>query len=257
MPFWEQKKRCENCKHYREDDPSGHAGVCNWQPPTKPFWKMIPEPEIAVRYDQGTDCETFAYDKHPAHPLDNARAYLALAQNNDVIPMRTYDRGTIDHGTARVVHHNRMCVTVDFLNARYRIRLDPVERPTRIHGGTVIGMERWGVDLSQPIQSAATFTVHPERAEPMLRNVKVGDKLQLIGYPPFDGMRRSARVVHVRPNEVVLKLGTRSVRHSHMVRKGPLAGTVMGDVWVLDTTDREEHTDENLRTPLERTESPA
>lgn len=233
MPFWQQIKRCENCQHFNRSDPSDSEGLCTWEPERKPEWMDVMEPVPRVHTD-GVFCDTYKHvpGRDQQHPLNEARAFLARANRGDTLPMRTYAIGEVDRAEAVVESHTRNFVNVRFLNGHYRIRYDATDRD---HAGTVIGMERWGVDTAGQIKRAgATFTVHPELAEGILTKLKVNDWITLIGYPPFDGQRKQARVMRVQPNRLVLQIGRRK---AYMHRRGPLAGVIDNDVFVLDTTE--------------------
>lgn len=243
MPFWQKIKRCENCQFFRRRDVSDTAGTCEWRPERAPGW-YGPAAHMPVTYDYGTECDAYRHlkEKDRTHPLDFARPFLATANKGDTIPMRTYDIGEVSRATAVVEQHGRSFVAVRFLNGLYRIRLEPTDRE---HGGTIIGMERWGVDTGGTIVRGETFTAHPDRAEPMLAKVKAGEFIPLIGYPPFDGQRRQAMVLRVQPNRLQIKLGRRK---AWMHRRGELAGVIEGDVYVLDTTE-DTHGSETQATP--------
>lgn len=230
MPFWEKVRRCENCRKWHQPDPSAVLGQCQHVPERSPFWAQPATHD--TRFDEGTTCPAYEHAKDKPHPLDNARAYLATAQVGDVLHMRTYNRDVVtSYQAAEVVRHNRNFVTVRMFNAYYRIRRDPAPRE---RGGTIIGMEQWGVDTSQPIMRAGVQREHPERAEGMLRKLAKGDTIRVMGYPPLDNMRKDATVLTLTAGTLTLRIGRRKVR---MHRKGPLAGITIDDVWVLDTTE--------------------
>lgn len=229
MPFWEQVRRCENCRKWKQADPNDAVGTCEHVPDRAPFWTQPTTHD--TRFDEGKQCPAYEHQKRKPHPLDHSQAYLASAQVGDVLPMRTYGISDItSYAHAEVVRHNRVFVTVRMFNASYRIRRTDCDRQ---HGGTVIGMEQWGVDIAQPIKRAGVQREHPERAEGMLRGLHVGDLVPLLGYPPLDNLRRQAKVMALSAATLTLRVGRRKVR---MYRKGPLAGLTIDDVWVLDTT---------------------
>lgn len=234
MAFWEKVRRCENCRKWKQPDPSAPVGTCEHVPDRAPFWTQPLTHD--TKWHDGMECPAYEHAKNKPHPLDNARSYLATAQVGDTLLMRTYTRGadtTFAH--ADVVRHNKNFVTVRMFNAFYRVRRDSAtDGSARYHGGTIIGMEQWGVDTSAPITRAGVQREHPERAEGMLRNVKKGGVINVIGYPPLDNQRKEARVLTISAGTLTLRIGRRKVR---MYRKGALAGCTIDDVWVLDTTE--------------------
>lgn len=234
MAFWERVRRCQNCRKWKSDDPSAPVGTCEHVPDRAPFWTQPITHD--TRWDDGKECQAYEHAKNKPHPLDNARAYLATAQVGDTLLMRTYSVGvetTFAH--ADVVRHNRNFVTVRMFNTFYRVRRDAAQVASKWHhGGTVIGMEQWGVDTSAPITRGGVPREHPERAEGMLRSLRKGDTIRVIGYPPLDNQRKDAKVLTISAGTLTLRIGRRKVR---MYRKGALAGITIDDVWVLDTTE--------------------
>lgn len=234
MPF-RKPQRCENCEHWRQADPNMVLGRCAAKPLRVPFWAdpLLGIPNTA--YTDGSNCEAFNYDKWREHPLDKAPGILMQAQVGDTLTLRTYGIGKpIDRMEAKVVGHSKNFVTVEFLNAAYRIRVDDTQRLGR--AGMVVGMPDWGLDVEAEIRRAEFEQERPELAEKMLRNVRIGDWVPLIGYPPLDGISRTGRVYGVEKGRLKLKVG-RSKRV--MYRTGPMAGIIEGDVFVLDTRDRD------------------
>lgn len=233
MPFWQPLKRCETCRFFVQDDPSNPEGYCSWEPTGGPNWLVDLEGDSNVSYDDGEDCDAFRYDKHKPHPLDQARGYLARAQVGDTIGMRTYSIGAVSRTRAKVMRHARTFAVVEMFNRHVRVRYEPTNRGQR--AGTVIEMEDWGVDPAATIGTPSLMRgEHPERALDMLRRVRAGDKVPLIGYPPLDNQRRTATILSYDANKLTLRIGRRKVV---MYRRGALAGIIEGDVWTLDTTE--------------------
>lgn len=231
MPFWEQVQRCQNCRFWRQTDPSNTEAICAVEHEMKqPFWHMAIMP--VTRWDEGTACRVYRHDANKPHLLDDAPALLALVEVGDRLPMRTYRIGDVDHAIAEVVHRNNTTVTVRMLNGTYRIRIRPTEHH---YGGTVMDMEEWGIDVHGSIERAATVQQQPGRANEMLFAVKVGDLLPLVGYPPFTGMRKTGRVMAISDKYLTIRIGQRR-RKAKMHHKGPLAGIIEGEVWTLDTS---------------------
>lgn len=230
-------QKCANCRFYRQHDPDDEDGECTWQPVRAPFWFAPPRSPLFLTPDSGTDCEAHMYDKHRPHPLDQARAFLAQRQVGDLIGMRTYGRGSISRQSAKVLRHTKNFVVIELFNRHVRVRYDDTTRGER--GGTVMELPDWGVDFHAQVVPATARAEHPERALNLLRGIKVGDEVPLIGYPPMDGMRRMARVTQVYANKLKIRIGKRKAL---MYRRGTLAGIIEGDVWTLDTTDHASET---------------
>lgn len=235
MPFWQNVQRCQNCRFWKTSDPSSVTGECMAAVlnPRRPAW-MDDETTAVTFWDHGTTCRAYKHDKHKPHPLDDARGRLVTVNPGDVIPMRTYNLGTISHATAKVLRFDKRFVTIELFNAHYRIRLDATEfeKP-----GTVVGLPDWGIDLAGPIMRAPSRREEPAKAASMLHAIKTGDSVPLIGYPPFDGMRKDARVLVAAADHLTIRIGRRKAK---MYRRGALAGIIEGEVWCLDTTNREE-----------------
>lgn len=232
MPFWQHVQRCEHCAFWQSTDPSNSHGVCTgeWNNARRPFWA---EPREAVtRWDDGAACPAYKHDGHKAHPLDDARTFIALAEVGDRLPMRTYSRTDPQRAMAEVLHRNNHFFTIRFLNAHYRLRLDGT---TTEHAGTIMGMEEWGVDLAGKIERAEARVESPELAIGILKAAKVGDKLNLIGYPPFNHVRKTATVLVKTDKFLTIRIDKRR-RKNKMHASGPLAGIIEGEVWTLDTT---------------------
>lgn len=240
MPFWQQVQRCENCRFWRARDPNDSHGYCDAEAFMElPEWASAQQG--VTHFDDGQKCPAYKHDAHKSHPLDRARGVAVAAQIGDKIPMRTYERGKpVSRTSAEVLHHSKHYVTVSMLNGRYRIRLDGAEarghRPC-----TVVGMEAWGVDPDGETIRRATRTEHPERAEQMLKRLKPGDSVPVIGYPPFDGITRRLTIVRQRSTgDFVVRMNSK--RTARMYRKGPLAGIIEGEVFCLDTTGESDAT---------------
>ena len=163
-----------------------------------------------------------------------AAAVMLTVQAGDKVPLRTYDGGDPGHATAPVLRIGRRFAMIELFNRTYRMRLR--DSPRLGPAGMVMGLETWGLDMERPIIRGGVRKEHPERAGWMLRGVKPGYFLPLIGYPPMDGHKVDAFVVAVTPQYVTVRIGRRKAR---MYRNGPLAGLIEGDVYVLDTTDAE------------------
>lgn len=237
MPFWQHVQRCENCAYWKQTDPSNHHGTCQaeWSEPKRPFWA---EPREAVTsWDDGPSCAAYRHEKDKPHMLDDARAFLALVEEGDRIPMRTYSRGEPQRATAEVMRRNNRFITIRFLNAHYRMRLNAT---LHAHAGTIMGMEEWGVDVYGRIEHAEARTEHPERAIEIIKAAEVGSILELIGYPPFHRMRKTAKVLTKTDKYLTIRID-RHRRKMKMHAAGPLAGIIEGEVWTLDTTGDTHH----------------
>lgn len=229
MPFWEQCRCCRNCRFWRQRDPSDEMGHCQWVLVARPFW--MDEMSEITKHDDGTTCRAYRHEAHKLHELDASRSYLAKAQVGDQITMRTYDIGAISRTEAEVVKHTPRFVIVRMFNDYRRVRLEATA--ARHRAGSVVGMEDWGVDLQAPIMRGTVELQRPERAEGMLAGVKRGDRVPVMGLPPFDGQRKQLYVTSTSKNLLFLAFGRRKLR---MHRAGPLAGIIEGEVWTLDTT---------------------
>lgn len=239
--MFQKPKRCENCRFWRQQDPSDAIGDCTWEPERAPFWYPVirkfhhdKPPTIALPYTSGEDCEAFMYEKHKPHPLDNARALIAKAQVGDALMMRTYTMGAINHAKAIVLRHTKNFAVVEMFNTHVRVRYDATARGER--PGTVIEWPDWGVNTQLGIMPSTQYTrtERQELAGDMLRGVKIGDEVPLIGYPPMDGEKRIGIVRAINANKLTLSIGRRKVV---MYRRGAMAGIIEGDIWTLDTTD--------------------
>lgn len=239
MPFWQNIQRCEHCRHWVQADPSDAAGRCSWTPPRAPFWQEMPlllalgNSNVTHR-DSGSTCAAYSHQRWRPHPLDRAPSILSRVLVGDLLPMRTYDYGEVTRSTAEVTAHHKHFVAIRMLNANYRMRIRATEfqRP-----GTVVGLPSWGLDVDRPITKRVEHAEHPERAAAMLAKVRTGDALPLVGYPPFDGMRRRGKVGTVTGSAIRVRVDRKRVAWMH--RTGPLAGVMPGEVWTLDTRDAE------------------
>ena len=240
MPFWQYVQRCENCKFWHRNDPSDYTGVCRAEVEADlklPFWRE-PEPGGALTvWDQGTACPAYKHERDKPHILDDARAFLALVEEGDRIPMRTYSRGEPQRAMAEVMRRNNRFITIRFLNAHYRMRLNAT---LHAHAGTIMGMEEWGVDVYGRIERAEARTEHPERAVEIIKAAHVGSIVELIGYPPFHRMRKTAKVLGKTDQYLTIRID-RHRRKMKMHAAGPLAGIIEGEVWTLDTTGDTHH----------------
>lgn len=234
MPFWQQVQRCEHCKFWKRDDPSSPIGTCMGQFEVKrrPFW--VQPVEFETRWDEGTACSAYKHDRHKEHPLDGAREYLMLVEKGDMIPMRTYRLGEVDHTMAELVSRNSKHLIVKMLNGTWRIRLDGTEQHK---GGTVMGMEEWGIDPERKVEYVRRSLERPERAVEILAKVQPGDTINLIGYPPFNEMRMTARVLTVTDKYVTIRI-RHYRRKSKMHARGVYAGIIEGELFTLDTTEQ-------------------
>lgn len=236
MPFWEQVKRCENCKFWRQDDPADRYGFCTWSPERGPYWWSGDYATLADKltiFDGGTDCKAYRHDKLKPHPLDGARAYLAGANVGDWIVLRNYRIGAgYNVEGAKVLRYNRDFMWVEVAGKEEKIRLNPVKR-TGERAGTLVSNPSFGVDITRNITRMVREEEHPELAVDMLRKAKVGDMIHVVGYPPFDNQRKRLRVLVAARSHLTLKLGRRRVR---MHRTGDYAGIIEGEFFVLDTT---------------------
>lgn len=232
MPFWQRVKRCENCKHWQRADPSDVTAECHAPTPARlPFWQRL-LPAQTTGKDDGKDCDAYSHIRQRAHPLDHAGELVIRAQVGDRIPMRTYGPGHVSHTEARVIRHTLGACIVEMHNTPHRIRYRAAQghRP-----GTVIGLERWGVDMNGRVIRATVKREDMTRAKGMLAGVKVGDTIRLLGYPPFDGMTKDVRVSVVEKTRIAVRLG-RGKQWMH--RTGPHAGLLINNpLWVLDTTE--------------------
>jgi hypothetical protein len=210
-------------------------GKCTAEEHVKlPEWAT---PQLGITsYTDGKTCPTYTHDAHPPHLLDKAIAIITDVDVGDRITLRTYERGkSIAREQAEVLRITPTTMVVRFLNATHRIRIHGTQRSGH-HPGTVIDMDSWGIDPEAPIVRKAERTEHPERAPEMLKGIKVGDEVPLIGYPPFDGMRKRVKVIRMRQNgDLVVRMNSK--RTARMHRKGPLAGVIDGEVFCLDTTE--------------------
>lgn len=241
MPFWESVRRCENCALWRQNDPSFSTGFCDWKPERRPFYISAKDgwaPPRTTSYTDGSECAAYVHVKRKPHPLDKSTAMLVKAQVGDLIPLRTWSivdksrsDGDISRTEARVLSHSKKFVVVRAWNTTHRIR---VRASVRERAGTVIGMEDWGLDVGRPIQKRVPRTEHPERAVGMLRKVRAGGTVPIIGYPPLDGVTRDAKVLVVAATHLVIRIGRRKVQ---MIRTGPQAGIIPGEVFTLNTTE--------------------
>lgn len=232
MPFWQHVQRCEHCKFWQRNDPSSPEGVCSaeWAMKHRPFWA---EPrQLATRWDEGTACTAYKHDSHKPHPLDRAREYLLTVDKGDKLPMRSYRVGEVDHATAVVVSRNQRHLIVQLFNGTHRLRIDATDNH---RGGTIMGMEEWGIDTEQPIEHVRLPTEHPERAAEQVAAMKPGDTIHLIGYPPFRHVRKTAKVHAVTDKYVTIRID-RYRRKSKMHAAGPLVGIIEGELFALDTT---------------------
>lgn len=232
MPFWQQVQRCENCAYWKRDDPSHPEGWCKAESSLdkRPFWA---EPrQVHTAWDDGAACNAYRHESRRPHPLDDARAFIALSEVGDIIPMRTYSRGNVSKTEAEVLYRNNSYITVRMLNGTYRIRLNSTNGH---HAGTIIGMDEWGVDMQGEIKRHDPEALHPELAIGMVSKAKPGDHLPLIGLPPFNRMRKRAKVLGKSDKYLTIRID-RSRRKSKMHAAGPLAGIIEGEVWTLDTT---------------------
>lgn len=239
MPFWEKIKRCEFCRHWRSRDPNDVLGTCEAESMGgAPFWAK--PRECQTSYGEGTDCAAYAHDAHKPHPLDKATGFLLGVNVGDTIGMRTYQRrGNTSYCNAQVLRVSKNMVSIAMMNSTFRIRIH-AEKRERHRAGTVIGMDEWGVDLDAPVIKVGHRYERPERGEDMLKRASVGQQLPLIGYPPFDGMRKLARVTAVYPDKLTLVL-VNGKRRMKMYRKGAMAGLIEGEPWCLDTTEEVNH----------------
>lgn len=234
MPFWQQIQRCEHCAHWKQADPSDDKGVCWGEHAAKrmPFWSYARE--TRTKWDDGMTCQAYKHDANKTHPLDDAHAFIALAEVGDKLPMRTYSRGEPSRAAlAEIVHRNSQCFTVRMFNGLYRMRLNAT---TTHKAGTLIELDDWGVDTQGEIERIAARVEHPEKAVDILKQAKVGSTIGLVGYPPFNNMRKTAKVLGISDRYVTLRID-RHRRKSRMYVSGPLAGIIEGEVWTLDTTD--------------------
>lgn len=240
MPFWQHVQRCENCAFWQSADPSNGHGTCTgeWNSAKRPYWA---EPREAITsWDDGQACAAYKHDKRKPHPLDDARAFISLAEVGDRLPMRTYSRGEPQRTTAEVVHRNSQFFTVRMLNAHYRLRLDAT---TTERAGTIMGMEEWGVDLGGLIERREARTEQPELAKAIIDAAVVGSTLHIVGYPPFNHVRKTAKVLIKTDKYLTIRID-RHRRKSKMHAAGPLAGIIEGEVWTLDTTGVTHHDEE-------------
>lgn len=166
--------------------------------------------------------------------LEGAAAVMLTVQAGDWVPVRTYGDEGVGREMAYVARIGRRFAMVELFNATYRMRLR--DSPRLGPAGMIMGLESWGLDMERTIERAGVRKEHPERAGWMLRGVKPGYFLPLIGYPPMDGHKLDAFVTAVTPQYVTLRVGRRKAK---MHRTGPLAGIIEGEVYVLDTTDAE------------------
>lgn len=232
MPFWQQVQRCENCAYWNRSDPSSPCGLCQaeWHTKGRPYWA---EPRfMETQWDDGAACAAYRHESRRPHPLDDARAFIALSEVGDIIPMRTYSRGNISRTNAEVLYRNNSYITVRMLNGTYRLRLNSTNGH---HAGTIIGMDEWGVDMQGEIKRHDPEAMHPERAIEIVASTKPGDHINLIGLPPFHRMRKTAKVLGKSDKYLTIRID-RSRRKSKMHASGPLAGIIEGEVWTLDTT---------------------
>ena len=63
-----------------------------------------------------------------------------------------------------------------------------------------------------------------DKAEAMLAKVRAGAKVQLLGYPPFDGQTKEAHVIGRKGKVIHLRCSHGPVLRMHC--KGPLAGLI-------------------------------
>lgn len=234
MPFWQQCKRCENCRFWHAADPSDTEGVCRYLASATmvPAWTHTVEAK--TRFDDGKECPVYRHQPDRPHPLERAEGIVAGLLVGDRITLRTYERGAVSREKGLVVRHAPEFLLVDAFNTRHRLR-----RRTAVRGyaGTLVGMESWGIDMDAPIEREPPPKEHPDRAAGMLAKVRKGQWLPLLGYPPFEGQRIRARVLSVHPGHIFVRIKRRKAR---MYRKDPLAGIIEGEAWVLDTTGEQE-----------------
>jgi hypothetical protein len=238
MPsFMARVKRCFTCTHWRAADPSHRIGQCTaGRPPKTPFWHK--DEEFAPRntfHHQGVDCAAYVHDKRKPHPLDNATALLLPLHKGDVIHLRTYlEAKPVEVVPAEVIGHGKNHVRVRFFNAEWHIRIRPSERH---RAGTVIGWESWGIDPHGDIVRAGRPLNKLDDAEQRLAKVIRGSRIQLVGWPPFDGVRKTAYVVSTHRDYLVIRVGNAGKKLT-MQRTGPMAGIVTNDpLWTLYTGD--------------------
>lgn len=235
MPFWTAVRKCLHCMYWRPADPSAILSDCEAKPERPPFWLHTdPTP---TRFDEGTTCPAYVHDKRKPHPLDRSPGIIVGLAKDDVIQLRTYTPGTALSTTkAEVIRVGRDHVTIRMFNAEYRMRVRSTERE---RAGTVVGMEDWGIDTVAPIQRAGRPMHDMRRAPELLAKVRVGDKVPLVGYPPFDGMTKQAHVLRAGRDELVLRCGHGPKLYMH--RRGPMAGLVSNDpLWILDVNHAEQ-----------------
>lgn len=237
MPFWQAVQRCFNCKNWKADDPSSIEGICQPPvPPRRPFWNQDDVPPMyQTKHDDGALCPGYVHQRDKPHPLDRATAVLIRLRPGDKVTIRSFapGRGLIDRAQADVLRITSSHVVVTAFNAEYRIRIvaSVRERP-----GTVVNLDGWGLDPDAPVQRATARLERMQEAELRLAKVKSGDKVPLLGYPPFEGQTKEAHVLATRGKLIRMRCGHGPVLNMH--RKGPLAGLIENDpLWVLDTRD--------------------
>ena len=243
MPFWENVRRCENCALWRQNDPSNALGFCDWKPQRPPFYisaKAGWAPPRTTSHFDGEQCPAYVHVKRRPHPLDLSTAILVKAQVGDTLTLRTWWVGDISRIDAQVLSHSKKFIVIRAWNTTHRLRK---RASVRERAGTVIGMEDWGLDVHRPIQKRVPRTERPERAAGMLRKVKAGGTVPIIGYPPLDGITRDAKVLVVAATHLVVRIGRRKAK---MIRIGPQAGIIPGEVFTLNTT---ESSDASAQTP--------
>lgn len=244
MPFWQLVQRCANCLHWKSVDPSAAFGKCEApRPVDAPFWMAWPQQtDLSVtRYDQGYDCDGYVHGKHKPHPLDAAPAIVVGLNKDDTIGLRTYTQGSyVSRTTARVVRVTTTYAIVQVFGREYRMRMNPARRE---RGGTLVDMPEWGLDLDTPVTRASRPKEQWHRAAAILHDVQKGDKVRLLGYPPFEGKRKRAHVLRAGATELLIRCGQGP--KLRMYRTGPMAGLLVEDpTFVLDTTE-ETHAPEN------------
>lgn len=232
MPFWQH--RCWSCQRFRRADPNDATGACSFTVPRAPFW-MGGRELCVVGCDDGEDCEAYLHNPKPFERDDlKAMNYLLDADVGDKIGMRNYRPGAeVERFVAEVLHITDRTVVVRMFNRDFRLRLKPAAK-RELRAGRVVGSEHWGVDPDAPIIRRKQRTERPEKAVAMLHKVRAGDALPLIGYPPFDGVRKLVKVTKTSGQFVTVRMNSK--RTAKMHRTGPLAGIIDNEVFCLDTT---------------------